>query len=87
MSCTKIFETKGVVSTATAQEVLPKNVLRKGLVLASGGGTVKVAVGASPVAADYFALIEGHPVIFDGIVPIGAVWVSGAGTLVYGESV
>lgn len=86
MSCTKIFETKGVVSTATASQVLPSNVLRKGLFLANGTGTVKVAIGTAPATADYFSIVDGHPVIFDGIVPVGAVWVSGAGTLVYGES-
>lgn len=87
MSCLKFFETKGVALTgATPIEILPYNVLRKGLFISVTSGPALVAVGEAPDSADYVTVIEGQPLIFDSLVPLGAVWVKGAGTIVYGEA-
>lgn len=86
MSCATITETKGVVPGASPVKVLEAEVHRKGLFLAAVGSDVTVAVGAAPTTPDYFVVVAGTHVMFDSLVPIGPVWASGTGTLVYGES-
>ncbi|CCE60814.1 hypothetical protein tf_61 [Pseudomonas phage tf] len=87
MSCTKMFETLGVAVSGTAIKVLPHNVHRKALFLAASGGDVKVAVGYTPATTSYFTIKDGAHVTFDSFIPIGEIWASGTGTLVYGEAV
>lgn len=87
MSCNKFLKTTGVAVTGTPGEVLPYNIHRKGLFLTAVGGTVKVAIGEAPATGDYFEIAMGVHLLLDTLVPIGAVWASGTGTLVYGESV
>ena len=86
MSCLTFVETKGVAVTGTATQILPYNVHRKGLFLAAHGGDVEVAVGVTPAAADYFTIKADTEITFDTLKPIGAIWVKGTGTLIYGES-
>lgn len=87
MSCTKMFETLGVTVSGTAIKVLPHDIHRKALFLAASGGDVKVAVGYTPAATSYFTIKDGSQVDFDQFIPIGEIWASGTGTLVYGVSV
>lgn len=87
MSCNKFFKTTGVVVPSGATEVLPENIHRKGLVIFGlVGQTLEVAFGTAPAADDYFPFVGPGPIFFDTLVPVGALWAKGAGTIIYGES-
>lgn len=87
MSCTKMLDTLGVEVSGTSVKVLPYNIHRKALFLAASGGDVKVAVGYTPATSSYFTIKDGSHVTFDSFIPVGEIWASGTGTLVYGEAV
>lgn len=88
MSCVKIFKTTGVVlADDTPVQILPDNLHRKGIFIATVAGTEKIAIGPEPVPEDYFGITPGSPFAMDTIVPAGAIWATGPGTIVYGESI
>lgn len=87
MACAS-FVTKGVAVGATGAQILPYNILRKGLFLAVGTSAddIQIAFGESPAALDYFSLPAGHPLQLEGLAPISKVWAKGTGTLITGEA-
>lgn len=86
MSCNKFFKTTGVAVAGSPLEVLPHNIHRKALFVTTLDVGVTIAIGESPAPEDYFPLAAGSPFVMDTIVPAGALWATGTGILVYGES-
>lgn len=87
MSCVNTaFSTTGVQLAATAVELLPWNIHRKGLVLHAKESPVEYAFGESPTVNDYITLASGSTQVFDHLIPAQALWAKGSGILVYGEA-
>lgn len=87
MSCVNTaFSTTGVQLAATAVELLPFNIHRKGLMLHAKAAPVDYAFGEAPGVNDYITLASGATQIFDDLIPAQSLWVKGTGFLVYGEA-